>query len=1056
MRRAARLGWLVFGASVLLAGVLIKSLDDETLRSALTSRVKAATGRELIIDGPFALDYWPKLHLRVGDARLGNPPGFDAAPLLRVRQLEVALAILPLLRGELEFDTLRIDGLELSLARNAAGETNWDFSAKAGFEGDAAALDGLAAFALGGVDVRDTRLGWRDARAGRQIELQDVSLQIAPLAFGEPVDFSLQAELDTGDKGPRGPVELKGTARYSPTRGRYTIAPLSLDARLRGARLPGGDTRITARSELRIDPARGRFALRGFEASGLGHQLRAELRLDHLREGTPGGKVNVALETADLLPLLQLLGAPVAREAARLPSRRGQLKLQGMLDRQSGVLALPVFEGQILGLAFKARAAGAGFATGAPVVSASWEMNTRNLPRTVLTAHALLHPEAPGTALAKVMQRVRDRTGRVRGDAVIDAQARQLILPTFDAQGLDARLVARLDPAPADHDAEGHIGFESAQPTAALTAYAGFAGADGAALTSLAELLEARAVKRMKLEFATRVQARLGRYAVTTTSGELMGNTARVEASWLQSESGALEGALAVAMEGTDLPAVMGVLGSLSGAPRLVSATGASLPQRPFTWRFAANAKGRRENLTLAPLDSTLTLPAFETLPEATLSLDAAPVGVNAINGHIDAGKIVLRAPGIEAMTSLSRRGDDELAMLVDIPSFDLQASARGLGLALPPGPAGHIERVGFKAALHQNPDARWMDGLTLTVDGSTLQGEIRQATTGSGATTFALTLDQLDTDRYANPANEKSTLVTPEVLALGAMQLPLVTLREAAFAGHLEISALKIGGLSLTGIAVDTKAEGGKLAFEPLRATLYGGQYSGRVQLDARGAVPALALETALAKVDLAPLLADIGQGDGISGNLNFEARLQIQGNSPRQQLASLQGPASFALSKGRINGIDLPAVLGLGEKVLKTRKLSSPPKGGYTDFDSLTGSLRIERGLVRNEDLLLDGAGFHVTGKGLLADLNRQRIDYRAELAVPPEERGNTALAALTGKVIPVRCVGSLDVSSCKPDLASLLKTALKGVVDNGLGRKIEKEARGAGRALRNLLDL
>ena len=260
---------------------------------------------------------------------------------------------------------------------------------------------------------------------------------------------------------------------------------------------------------------------------------------------------------------------------------------------------------------------------------------------------------------------------------------------------------------------------------------------------------------------------------------------------------------------------------------------------------------------------------------------------------------------------------------------------------------------------------------------------------------------------------------------------------------------------MSLTKVAVQTRAAQGLLTFGPAEANLYGGRYQGAFVLDAQGEAPSLVVETALAKIEIAPLLADIGQGDGISGTLNFEARLSASGNSPQKQIASLTGPASFAVTDGELNGIDLPAVLTAGERMLRSRKRTAAPKGGRTAFHSLTGSLRIENGVVHNEDLLLDGVGFHVTGKGVMADLNRRRIAYRASLAVPLEDSDGKSTVGLSGFEIPVRCEGDLAVSSCDPDLAALLGKAVKGVVNNELGRKLKDEARGAGKALRKLLE-
>lgn len=1056
MRLRARHWLLALLACGLLGVVALVNLDNATVRRALVSRVEAATGRSFVIAGPLELDYWPKLHVRLSDARLGNAPGFGEAPLLSVAQLDVALALLPLLRGELEFDTLKIRGLEARLVRNRQGQTNWQFDEHPPGTEEDADLAALAAFALGGVDLRETRIFWEDEVRDQHLTAENLNLQIAPLAYGEPVDFTLEAQVATGETGVSGDFTGGGTARYSPTRKRYTLDPVEISARLRGKRLPGGEARLDVRTKLRIDPERGRFSLRGLQIDGLGVRLRADARLDHLRDAAPGGSIELTLEARDLAPLMQVLGLPAAGRVAQMPARGVSVAMKASLDRKSGVLSMPRLEGSLLGLGFKSQVEGTGFDTGLPVLSGTLHMDSANLPNFLLVAHAVSQPHGSGAVLERALRQLAKRGLNLEAAASYVAEQRRVTISKLIVDALDSSLAISLGAAPDAQASRGEARFTSRNLSALLITRAAFAGASQESLERLAKLLASRNTRTASVAADLMLDTLNGRYALEHASGELLGNAMTMQGLWSRSASGALEGHASMQGAGADFPAFLALLGGAGGAPDVLTRIAEKLPARAFDWRVSVGARGRPETLTLSPLETTLKLPAFEKAPAVELALQAAPAQMDTTKGHLSADKIQLTGPGFLAKGSLARRGTDALDMHLEIPEFNPRSSAERLGLWIPLADAKALNTFALSLDAHQGKDDIRIDNASLRVDESSLTGQFDYARSNPTRTHFSLRIDTLDVDRYTTRAgDEKPRAVTPEVLAVGAMQLPLARLREAAFEGDLMADALRIGGLRLAKVSLQTGAAQGLLTFGPAKAKLYGGRYQGAFALDARGEAPSLSVETALAKVELAPLLADIGQGDGISGTLNFEARLAATGNEPKQQIASLTGPASFAVTDGELNGIDLPAVLDAGERMLKNRKQTSAPKGGRTAFHSLTGSLRLEKGVVHNEDLLLDGVGFHVTGKGVMADLNRRRIAYRASLAVPLEDSDGKSTIGLSGFEIPVRCEGELAVSSCKPDLAGLLSKAVKGVVNNGLGRKLKDEARGAGKALRKLLE-
>ena len=94
------------------------------------------------------------------------------------------MKLVPLLSKEVEVDTVALDGLQLNLARNKSGKTNWDDlvpksseAAPAASE-PAAAGPGIAALAVSGVELTNARVVWDDRQSGVRQTVEGLNLKI--------------------------------------------------------------------------------------------------------------------------------------------------------------------------------------------------------------------------------------------------------------------------------------------------------------------------------------------------------------------------------------------------------------------------------------------------------------------------------------------------------------------------------------------------------------------------------------------------------------------------------------------------------------------------------------------------------------------------------------------------------------------------------------------------------------------------------------------------------------------------------------------------------------
>jgi len=189
---------LLLGAiALLLIAILIIVfiVDPNDYKSQIADLVEDATGRTLTIEGDISLTFYPWLGLDLGKVSLGNAPGFAEPEFAKINQAQVLIKLLPLLRKQVEVDTVLLEGAQITLTRKADGTTNWD---------DLAALGGkkpdqeeksttLEELKIDGLDLRHAKIVWDDQQTRSRYVISDVNLNtsavdlnLSTLVLNEP------------------------------------------------------------------------------------------------------------------------------------------------------------------------------------------------------------------------------------------------------------------------------------------------------------------------------------------------------------------------------------------------------------------------------------------------------------------------------------------------------------------------------------------------------------------------------------------------------------------------------------------------------------------------------------------------------------------------------------------------------------------------------------------------------------------------------------------------------------------------------------------------------
>jgi uncharacterized protein involved in outer membrane biogenesis len=115
---------LLVGAVLVVPGLI----DWTEYKSEIASRARAMTGREVALKGDIRLALLPAPALRVTDVAVASLPGAKEPQLIRLKSLEVRVALAPLLSGRIEVESVRLVEPVVALEILGDGKRTWDFA----------------------------------------------------------------------------------------------------------------------------------------------------------------------------------------------------------------------------------------------------------------------------------------------------------------------------------------------------------------------------------------------------------------------------------------------------------------------------------------------------------------------------------------------------------------------------------------------------------------------------------------------------------------------------------------------------------------------------------------------------------------------------------------------------------------------------------------------------------------------------------------------------------------------------------------------------------------
>lgn len=189
--------------------ILAYAIDLGKYAKLATDEVKALTGRELRIRGKLDIRFFPRLALVAEDVSFANAPWGSRPDMARAKRLEGSVALLPLLRKQVEITRLVLVEPDVLLETDAKGVGNWVFKPPAGAKPGAGGELGGAEVDLHGAEIDRGQLAWRDGAKKETLRLAIQRLRLDRKTLGDALNVDLAAAFRDQPftlKGSMGPI----------------------------------------------------------------------------------------------------------------------------------------------------------------------------------------------------------------------------------------------------------------------------------------------------------------------------------------------------------------------------------------------------------------------------------------------------------------------------------------------------------------------------------------------------------------------------------------------------------------------------------------------------------------------------------------------------------------------------------------------------------------------------------------------------------------------------------------------------------------------------------
>lgn len=262
----------------------------------------------------------------------------------------------------------------------------------------------------------------------------------------------------------------------------------------------------------------------------------------------------------------------------------------------------------------------------------------------------------------------------------------------------------------------------------------------------------------------------------------------------------------------------------------------------------------------------------------------------------------------------------------------------------------------------------------------------------------------------------EVATVSQVDVKAPGWSELPISISGIKAINANLEVTTgkLQILRTTLDRTQISFVLLDGFLAATMPELQMYGGNGTGRFQIDARNPEITIFNEIAVQKVDAQRFFAAAFGFTNLEGTAKIDWGLSGKGTNQKTLMASLSGTGNFKFENGALRGVNLGGVSRTIRNAMRGEMVSPTAR---TPFSSFTASIKASDGVLATNDLVMVTPDARINAIGVI-DMGGRAIDMR----LTPR---------LSGIAVPFRVAGAWTQIGYTSDFLGRARPAIEARV-------------------------
>ena len=244
-----------------------------------------------------------------------------------------------------------------------------------------------------------------------------------------------------------------------------------------------------------------------------------------------------------------------------------------------------------------------------------------------------------------------------------------------------------------------------------------------------------------------------------------------------------------------------------------------------------------------------------------------------------------------------------------------------------------------------------------------------------------------------------------------------------------------RASGVEVRQFATTLVAQGTRITLSPATFQLFGGRYSGSIDIDAESTALKATVRAQVAGVDVAQLAAFGGVPDTVSGRLSGAGTFSGRGVTIGDALTAAAGEGTVSIASGALKR------LGLVRTVVLFFGRPAPGAGASTDdFERIDATFALVRQVIAASALSLHSTDVDLVGRGTLT-IPGKSLDGHVDLSLSEalSAQAGTDLIRFTHDgnrvLLPATIAGTLDAPRVSIDAGAAVRRGLRNEVERRL---------------------